>query len=244
MTPTSDDSESGLRLRLLLVLALLSATAPLAIDVYLPSFPEVRDALDTGATQVQLTLSAFFLGLAVGQVAWGPISDRIGRRRPLLIGTSISTVAALVASLAPTIEVLIGARFIQALAGAAAVVVTQAVIADLFHGFRAARVLSLMGSIVATTPVVAPVIGGALATFVSWRVVLGVVFVFTLLQVLAVLTTIPETLPEAARTPASTTATSGACCVSPRSWATSARSGSGSARSWPTSPRHRSSTKR
>lgn len=199
--PSSLPEERRLTPRLLLVLCLLSATSPLSIDFYLPSFPEVKESLGTSATLVQLTLTGFLIGLGLGQLGWGPISDHLGRRRPLLVTSVVSALAALVCTLAPTVEVLIAARFVQAVTGAAGIVLARAVIADLFSGFAAARAMSLMMSINAISPIVAPIVGGALAGHMSWRGILGIVVAITVLQVIGVYTTIPETLPLERRTP-------------------------------------------
>ncbi len=181
--------------RLLLALALLSASAPLAIDFYLPSFPQIGSDLGAVAGNVQLTLTAFLIGLAVGQIAWGPISDRFGRLRPLLIGSVVAAVAGVLAALAPTVELLIVARFVQALAAAAGIVMARAIVADVLHGFAAARAMSIMMSISGIAPILAPVIGGAIAGFVPWRGVLGIVAAISVLQVVVVLLVIRESLP-------------------------------------------------
>lgn len=193
-------SADSLRVRLILVLALLSAVAPIATDLYLASFPQVESGLDTTSAGVQLTLTAFLAGLGLGQLMWGPISDRHGRFRPLLAGTGIATVAAAAAVCAPTIEALVAARFLQALGAAAGVVIARVVIADLLQGFAAARAMSLMMTIQAVAPIAAPVVGGALAGHVPWRGVLGVILGLTVLQLVGVLTTVRETLPADRRT--------------------------------------------
>ena len=186
--------------RLLLALALLSASAPLAIDFYLPSFPQIGTDLGAAASNVQLTLTAFLIGLALGQIAWGPISDRFGRLKPLLIGSVVAAAAGVLAALAPTVELLITARFIQALAAAAGIVMARAIVADVLHGFAAARAMSIMMSISGIAPILAPVIGGAIAGFVPWRGVLGIVAAIAVAQVVCVLLVIRESLPAERRT--------------------------------------------
>ncbi|HEY9251807.1 MAG TPA: Bcr/CflA family efflux MFS transporter, partial [Nocardioides sp.] len=186
--------------RLLLALALLSASAPLAIDFYLPSFPQIGTDLGAAASNVQLTLTAFLIGLALGQIAWGPISDRFGRLKPLLIGSVVAAAAGVLAALAPTVELLITARFIQALAAAAGIVMARAIVADVLHGFAAARAMSIMMSISGIAPILAPVIGGAIAGFVPWRGVLGIVAAIAVAQVVCVLLVIRESLPVERRT--------------------------------------------
>lgn len=188
-----------IRVRLILVLALLSAVGPIALDLYLPSFPEVEVGLGATTAGVQLTLTTFLVGLGLGQLVWGPVSDRFGRFRPLLAGTLIAIGAGTAAVLAPTIEALVAARFVQALGSAAGVVIARAMIADLVQGFAAARALSIMMTIQAVAPIAAPVVGGAMAGHVSWRWVLSVVLLLTIMQLIGILTTIRETLPPARR---------------------------------------------
>jgi len=199
--PATGAPAERLGLCLLLVLALLAATAPLATDFYLPALPALQDGLHTDTSSVQLTLTAFLVGLGLGQVLWGPISDHVGRLRPLLVGSALSCVGAAVAALAPTIEVLVAARFFQALAAAAGVVICRAIIADLLEGYAAARAMSLMLTIFGAAPVIAPVVGGALAGPLSWRWILALVLAMTVVQLAAVLTTVRETLPPERRTP-------------------------------------------
>ncbi|MGV9709655.1 multidrug effflux MFS transporter [Gordonia sp. NPDC003424] len=198
---TTPASREGLGPRLLFALALISATAPIATDLYLPSFPEVQSSLHTSATAVQLTLTAFLVGLAVGQIIWGPVSDRFGRRRPLIIGSAGAVVAGVFVVAAPNIEILVAARFVQALAAAGGMVTARAVIADLLRGFAGARSMTLMMTIQSLAPVLAPVVGGILAGHVPWRGVLGVILAITVLQLVMAVTTVRETLPPDKRAP-------------------------------------------
>ena len=198
---TKQQAEPGLSVGLLIVLSVLAAAAPLSVDFYLPSFPQVLRALHTDASSVQLTLTAFLVGVGVGQVAWGPISDRFGRRTPLLIGSSVAVVAAAVAVLAPNVQVLIAARFVQALAGAAGMVMSRAVITDRTSGFNAAHSLALLQTIMAGAPIVAPVVGGLIAGHVSWRGVLAIVLGVTAVQAIGAFTSVRESLPPERRTP-------------------------------------------
>lgn len=200
MSTTADEPE-GLGARLLFALALLSATAPIATDLYLPSFPEVQISLHTSATAVQLTLTAFLVGVAVGQIIWGPVSDRFGRRRPLIIGSAVAVAAGVLVVAAPNIETLVGARFVQAVAAAGGMVISRAVIADLLRGFAGARSMTLMMTITSLAPVLAPVIGGLLAGRVPWRGVFGVILAITVLQLIMAVTTVRETLPVDKRVP-------------------------------------------
>ena len=192
----------ALPLKLICVLALLSATPPVSTDLYLASFPEMASGLDTDAHHIQLTLTAFLLGLGLGQLFWGPISDRFGRWWPMVIGTAVATVAAFVSATAPTIELLIGARFVQALAASAGLVIGRAVIADLSRGFKAAQAIGLMMTINALAPIAAPVLGGLLAGYVPWRGVLGVILGVMVVQTLCLLLVVRESLPRDRRAPA------------------------------------------
>ena len=157
---------------LLLVLALLSATGPFATDMYLPSFPAMTRELEVSATGVQLTLTAFLLGMGGGQLMFGPLSDRYGRFRPLVLGSAGFVLASAACALAPNLGVLIGARLAQGLCAAAGVVIARAMVADLTTGATAARTFSLLMTIGGVAPVVAPTVGGLLAESLGWRGVL------------------------------------------------------------------------
>lgn len=191
-SPTDAPHPTGL---LIGALALLSAVAPLAIDMYLPSFPEMANDLGTSATGVQLTLTAFMVGLASGQLVIGPISDSVGRRRPLLLGTLICLLASIGCALAPTIEVLATARFVQGFAGAAGIVLARAIITDISHGPATAKLMSMMMIIGGVMPVLAPLAGGTILQFTSWRGVFWVISALVVAMVLAVIAVVPESLP-------------------------------------------------
>ncbi|MGW0158362.1 multidrug effflux MFS transporter [Mycobacterium sp. NPDC003323] len=178
---------------LLVTLALLSAVAPFATDLYLPAFPQMVTDLQTTATDVQLTLTAFLLGLAGGQLIFGPLSDRFGRVKPLLIGAVVCVGASLVATLAPTVEVLIVARFAQGLTGAAGMVIGRAIISDLASGRAAARAFSLMMIVGGVAPIAAPLAGGFLVGPVGWRGALAVILALVVVMLIAALTVIRET---------------------------------------------------
>jgi DHA1 family bicyclomycin/chloramphenicol resistance-like MFS transporter len=183
------------RERLLLgALGLLSMIAPFATDMYLPAFPELASDLAVTPSIVQLTLTVFLVGLAFGQLIFGPLSDRLGRKPPLIAGALVCTVASAAAALAPTAELLLGARFVQGLSGAAGVVIARAVVSDVFHGPRAAGVYSLLGVIVGIAPVVAPLVGGLLAQPLGWRGLLWVLAALTGAMLVAAIA-LPETAP-------------------------------------------------
>ncbi|MYR42700.1 multidrug effflux MFS transporter [Streptomyces sp. SID5910] len=182
-----------------LVLGGLTATPPLAMDMYLPSLPEVTESLHAPAATVQLTLTACLAGMALGQLVVGPMSDRWGRRRPLLTGLAVYVVATALCALAPTVELLVAFRLAQGLAGAAAIVIARAVVRDLYDGVAMARFFSTLMLISGVAPVVAPLIGGQILRVTDWR---GVFVVLTVVGVLlggVVWAKLPETLPEAER---------------------------------------------
>ncbi|MGY5763977.1 multidrug effflux MFS transporter [Brachybacterium sp. DNPG3] len=184
---------------LLAILGLLSAAAPLATDLYLPAFPEMTTDLGTGASQVQLTLTAFLAGLTIGQLVFGPLSDRTGRRLPLLVGSALFVVASIAATFAPTVGLLIAARLVQGLAGAAGMVLARAIVSDLAQGPAAARAFSLMMIIGGVAPVVAPVMGGVLTGVIGWRGLLGIVLALSAIMLVAVVAGVRESLPPARR---------------------------------------------
>ncbi len=181
---------------LLLVLALLTAVAPVATDLYLPAFPEMTAELQASATAVQLTLTAFLLGLTFGQLAFGPLSDRLGRRGPLIVGTLLCVAASAVAATAPSIGVLIAARFAQGFTGAAGMVIGRAIISDLATGKAAARAFSLSMIVGGVAPVIAPFAGGLLVGPAGWRGILWVVCGVAATMLVATLLVVRESHPK------------------------------------------------
>jgi MFS transporter, DHA1 family, multidrug resistance protein len=155
--------------RLALLLGAFVAIGPLTIDMYLPALPTLRAELGTTASQVQLTLTGTLVGLALGQLLIGPLSDSIGRRRPLLAGTALHVIASLLVLVAPTIAVLGVLRVLQGVGCAATGVVALAMVRDLFAGRAAATMLSRLFLVMGVAPVLAPTIGGELLRFTSWR---------------------------------------------------------------------------
>ncbi|KAB2388440.1 multidrug effflux MFS transporter [Actinomadura montaniterrae] len=180
---------------LLLVLGSLTAVAPLAIDMYVPGFPEMGSALHTSGSAVQLTMTAFLAGLVAGQIVIGPVSDGLGRR-PLLIGGAIGFIAcSACCALAPSVGVLIAARFLQGVAAAAGMVLARAVITDRFHGPDIPRYFALLSQILGVAPVAAPVLGGAILSVSTWRAVFAALCVVGALLLAGVLAKVPESLP-------------------------------------------------
>lgn len=194
--PTRLAGERTITPALLVTLALLSAVAPFATDLYLPAFPTMVADLHTSATSVQLTLTAFLAGLALGQLLFGPLSDRFGRVPPLVAGAMVCVFASVATVFAPTVEVLVAARFAQGFAGAAGMVIGRAIISDLATGKAAARAFSLMMIVAGVAPVVAPLAGGLLVAPIGWRGALAVIFGLSTLMLAAVLLIVRETHTE------------------------------------------------
>ena len=171
-------------LRITLVLGALEAFGPLSMDLYLPQLPQLAHSLGTSDALAQATMSVCMIGLGLGQLLAGPLSDRFGRKRPLVVGVVLFAVLSAVCAFAPSIEVLLAARLLQGVAGSAGVVISMAVARDLFHGVELSRMLSLLALVTSLTPIIAPVIGGQLARFMDWRGIflvlagVGVVLVF------------------------------------------------------------------
>jgi len=186
---------TALRTPTIVALALLTAIAPLATDMYLPALPTMVGDLGSTASGVQLTLTTFLVGLAVGQLVIGPLSDQFGRRRLLIGGTVVCALAGVVCAFAPNEGVLVAARFVQGFSGAAGIVLSRAVIADRARGEQAAKLFSLMMVISGVAPVIAPLLGGSLVGAVGWRGIFWILAGVALVMVVAVLAVVPESLP-------------------------------------------------
>jgi DHA1 family bicyclomycin/chloramphenicol resistance-like MFS transporter len=182
-------------LGLILVLGALSAFAPLSLDMYLPGLPELGRGLATSVSAAQLTLTACLAGLALGQLVAGPLSDRFGRRRPLLTGLGAYTVASILCALAPSVAVLVPLRFMQGLAGAAGIVISRAIVRDMHSGVAAARLFSALMMVSGSAPILAPVFGGQLLAFTSWRGIFVVLAGIGVVLIIVVATKLKETLP-------------------------------------------------
>ncbi|WP_405147859.1 multidrug effflux MFS transporter [Sphaerisporangium sp. NBC_01403] len=194
----SGDGKAGKGRRrglLLLILGALSAIGPLSIDMYLPALPAIRGEMLTGAAQVQLTLTACLIGVSVGQVIAGPLSDVRGRRVPLLAGVAAYALTSLLCAFAPSVNALIGLRLLQGIAGGAALVIVRAVVRDLYDGPAITRIFATLMLVSGLAPIVAPVAGAQLLVVTSWRGVFVTLSVAGLLLLLAVLLGVRETLP-------------------------------------------------
>ncbi|WP_220449803.1 multidrug effflux MFS transporter [Nonomuraea longispora] len=186
--------------RLLLALAGLTAVAPLATDMYVPGLPVLAASLSASESSVQVSLTAFLVGLAVGQLLLGPVSDALGRRRVLLTGAALFTAFSVACALAPNIHVLNAARLLQGIAGAAGMVVARAVLTDRYHGTaEAARHFAALSVIVFVAPVVAPALGGTILEVASWQVIFVALAGFGVLLIVGTLAWVPESLPVSAR---------------------------------------------
>ncbi|MGC2044128.1 MAG: multidrug effflux MFS transporter [Pseudolabrys sp.] len=187
------------------LLAALSAIGPLTTDMYLPSLPDIAWQLDASTPQVQFTISAYLIGFAIGQIFYGPVSDRHGRKPVLLAAIALYCVASLVCALSTSIEMLIVARGVQALGGSGGIVLTRAIVRDIYSGARAGRELSLIASVMALAPVLAPIVGGVLQTGFGWRAVFLTLVAAGLVGVIVVWMLLPETLKARAAEPVSMT---------------------------------------
>ncbi|MFD5548548.1 Bcr/CflA family multidrug efflux MFS transporter [Streptomyces goshikiensis] len=192
-TPLTKARRTGLLVTF--VLGGLTALPPLSMDMYLPALPEVTTALHSPAATIQLTLTACLAGMALGQLVIGPMSDKWGRRGPLLAGMVVYVLATALCALAPTAGTLIAFRLLQGLAGAAAIVIARAVVRDLYDGVEMARFFSTLMLISGTAPIIAPLIGGQVLRFADWRGVFAVLTVVGLALTLLVWRGLGETLP-------------------------------------------------
>ena len=183
----------------ILVLGGLTALGPFTMDLYLPAFPLIETDLHTTAAMVQLTLSATAIGLGLGQLVVGPLSDSIGRKIPVVSATGLHVVSSLVIAIAPSIEVVAFARFGQGFGAAAGSVVAAAMIRDLFGGKRLVRMAARIALISGLAPIVAPIIGSQLLLFTDWRGVFWLLAGFGALVFVAVMILLPETLPRMVR---------------------------------------------
>ena len=190
----SKGSANSIRWRHVLILGGLSALGPLSTDMYLPALPTISRGLGGTMAQTQLTLSAGILGLALGQVIAGPISDTRGRRGPLLVGLVAYAFASLLCIVAPSIAALTVLRFVQGLAGASGIVIALAIVNDLYTGLVQARFFALLMQISGLAPILAPMIGSQLLTFTSWRGVFVTLAIIGVMLFLAAFS-LGETLP-------------------------------------------------
>lgn len=177
----------------IVLLGALGAFDPISIDMYLPAFPKIGQDLHAGPSMVELSLTSFFIGLAVGQLIYGPLSDHLGRRKPLLAGMTVYFFACFGCALAHDIRALILFRVLQALGGCAGMVVTRAIVRDLFDKQRAAHIFSIMILVSGLAPILAPIAGGYLAEYFGWRSIFYVLGGFCFLALASTALFLPET---------------------------------------------------
>jgi DHA1 family bicyclomycin/chloramphenicol resistance-like MFS transporter len=190
------------RVRLVVVLGLVNAIGPLSIDMYLPAFPEIAGAFGTSASAVQLTLTACVAGLALGQLVIGPLSDRMGRRLPLVAAMTTYSVASVLCALATSVSALVALRFVQGLAGAGGIVIARAVVRDLHTGAEAVKLFSTLMLVTGLAPILAPLLGGQLLAIAAWEGIFVALAVLSAMLALIVAVGLPETLPPERRTTA------------------------------------------
>jgi DHA1 family bicyclomycin/chloramphenicol resistance-like MFS transporter len=181
--------------RYALILGGLTAFGPLSVDMYLPALPTMAADLRTVDSTLQLTLTAFVIGLALGQLVAGPLSDALGRRKPLMVGVAIYIVASVLCAISPSIELLIAARALQAIGAAAGLVVARATVRDLFSGTEMTRFFSMLMLVTGLAPILAPLIGGQVLTVTSWRGIFLVLTGFGALLLVVAMVFLPEPLP-------------------------------------------------
>ena len=188
----------GSYLLLVVLLGALSGIGPLAIDMYLPSFPSIAAEFGTSVSAVERTLATYFIGLSLGQLVYGPLADRFGRKRPLYVGLLIFLLTSVGCAFATSVEALAALRFFQALGGCAQMVVARAVVRDLFEERQAARVFSALILVMGVAPIVAPVLGGWLVVTLGWRSIFFALAAFAGACLVATIF-LPESLPVARR---------------------------------------------
>ena len=189
--------------RRIVLLAAMTAFPPMAIDQYLPALPAIGRDLGASPGAVQATLSAFFIGFSAGQLICGPLSDRFGRRLPLVAGIVLFIAASIACAVSPSVGVLTASRLIQGLGAAAGSVIGRAMVRDLYEGAEAARILSLMMLVMSVAPLAAPVLGGYLTVAFGWASNFWALALFGLLCLAGLLLGLPESLPPERRHPAS-----------------------------------------
>ncbi len=193
--PSAAESSPGMSRRFVVLLGLLTALTPMSIDMYLPSLPTLERAFATDSASVQLTLAAFFIGLALGQAFYGPFTDRFGRKTPLCVGLAVYAVASAGCALAARIETLIAWRFVQALGGCAGLVIPRAMVRDVFDHQASARVFSLLLLVMGAAPILAPLVGGQLLVWLGWRAIFVTLALAGLAGLVAALIWLRETRP-------------------------------------------------
>ena len=177
----------------ILILGLLTAFGPLSIDMYLPALPEIAQNFSVPLSSVQLSLASFLVGIALGQIFYGPITDRFGRKKPLYVGLVIYLLASLACATTFNVYGLIVYRFMQALGACAGMVITRAIVRDLYRSHESARVFSMLMLIMGVAPILAPVLGGLFTSLFGWRSIFWTLSIVSLVSLICVWKFLPET---------------------------------------------------
>lgn len=180
---------------LILVLGSLTAIGPFSIDMYLPGFPAIARDLQTDISHVALSLTSYFIGISIGQLVYGPLLDRYGRKKPVIVGLLIYIVAAIGCGLSPTIQWLIAMRFLLAIGSCVGIVAARAIVRDLFPVNEIARVFSTLMLVLGVSPIIAPTVGAYVADIYSWRLIFAVLAGIAILILGAVIRSLPESRP-------------------------------------------------
>ncbi|WP_245958635.1 multidrug effflux MFS transporter [Microbacterium bovistercoris] len=199
MLHPGDAIPAGRRVLYIILLGALTALGPFTIDLYLPAFPVLESDFQTTAAMIQLTLTGTMIGFALGQLVVGPLSDKVGRRVPLITVTALHVLASVAAALAPNLLLLGGARVLMGVGAAAGGVVAMAIVRDLFGGRRLVVMLSRLALVSGVAPVVAPLIGSWLLTVMSWHGIFVVLACYGAVMLVTTALFIPETLPKERR---------------------------------------------
>ncbi len=184
--------KSQKQIYLILILGLLTAIGPLSIDMYLPAFPDIAKGLNTSVSSVMLSLSSFFIGISVGQLIYGPLLERFGRKKPLYFGLAIYAIAAIGCATTVSVNGLILFRLFQALGGCVGMVASRAMVRDLFAVEDNAKVFSTLMLVVAVSPIIAPTLGGYITAYLGWRYIFGMLIIVISIILIAVYFYLPE----------------------------------------------------
>src|SRR6187200_3294365 len=181
------------KFHLITILGLLTAIGPFSIDMYLPAFPDIAKGLHTTVAQVTLSLSSFFIGIAAGQLLYGPLLERFGRKKPLYVGLCIYLLASIGCALAASVNALIILRLIQALGGCVGMVAARAMVRDLFEVKENAKIFSTLMLVVAVSPIIAPTLGGYITAALGWHYVFVMLIIIDVLILTGIYFMLPET---------------------------------------------------
>lgn len=190
--PMSSSQQRPGKARLIFILGLLTALGPFSIDMYLPAFPDIAAGLQTTTARVMLSLSSFFIGISAGQLLYGPLLERFGRKRPLYFGLSLYLLASVGCAFATSVDWLIAIRLLQALGGCAGMVAARAIVRDLFEVKENAKIFSRLMLVVAISPIVAPALGGYVTAVLGWRWVFACLVIVAAITLAAAAWLLPE----------------------------------------------------